>query len=87
MIGYKKLITPTELRPQLDVSDIGVPMWVPVTKRLPDTYTAVLVSDGEYVWIDSLEDDFDGDGNYIVWWDSSSVDFDKTVWMPLPKPL
>lgn len=61
--------------------------WIPVSERLPDTYTPVLVSDSKYVWIDSLEDDFDSNGNYVVWWDSSnSVDFDKTAWMELPKP-
>ena len=62
--------------------------WTPVSEGLPDTYTAVLVSDGKYVWVDSLEDDFDGNGNYGVWWDSSNlVDFDKTAWMPLPEPF
>ena len=61
--------------------------WIPISERLPDTYTAVLVSDGKYVWIDSLEDDFDSGGNYVVWWDSSNyVDFDKTAWMPIPEP-
>ena len=63
------------------------PKWISVSERLPDTYTDVLVSDGKYVWIDSLEDDFNENGNYVVWWDSSnSVDFDKTAWMPLPEP-
>lgn len=62
------------------------PKWISTKEQLPDTYTAVLVSDGKYIWIDSLEDDFDSSGKYVVWWDSSSsVDFDKTAWMPLPE--
>lgn len=87
LINMVGLTASAKCKPKFMIQGSSVPEWIPVNERLPDAYTAVLVSDGKYVWIDSLEDDFDGDGNYVVWWDSSnSVDFDKTAWMPLPEP-
>lgn len=60
--------------------------WIPVNKRLPDTGTSVLVSDGVYVWEDELQEDYE-DGKIIYWWDSQcGFDFNDTAWMPRPKP-
>ena len=60
--------------------------WIPVSKRLPDTGTSVLVSDGVYVWEDELQEDYE-DGKIVYWWDSQcGFDFNDTAWMPRPKP-
>ena len=60
--------------------------WIPVSKRLPDIGTSVLVSDGVYVWEDELQEDYE-DGKIIYWWDSQcGFDFNDTAWMPRPKP-
>lgn len=60
--------------------------WIPVSKKLPDTGTSVLVSDGVYVWEDELQEDYE-DGKTVYWWDSQcGFDFNDTAWMPRPKP-
>lgn len=60
--------------------------WIPCSERLPDTDISVLVSDGVYVWVDELQEDYE-DGKNIYWWDSQcSFDFNDTAWMPLPTP-
>lgn len=60
--------------------------WIPVSERLPDTDVPVLVSDGVYVWIDELQDDYE-DGVTLYWWDSENFfEFNDTAWMLLPKP-
>lgn len=60
--------------------------WIPVSERLPDTDVSVLVSDGVYVWIDELQEDYEN-GQTMYWWDSQNYfEFDKSAWMPLPKP-
>ena len=54
--------------------------WVPCTEKSPPIDEEVLVSDGKYIWMDSLqEDEFS-----FIWWDNYNDDVFKTAWMPLP---
>ena len=60
-----------------------LPAWVPVTKRLPEPDTNVLVKSGSFVSVWSLRE---GD---VYWEDEYSYFHDMcevTHWMPLPEP-
>ena len=64
-----------------------IPKWIPVTERLPEIHTNVLVVDKAHdMAVGSLEKIWDG----IVWvCPFSAVDDDDckiTHWMPLPEP-
>ena len=56
--------------------------WISSRDSLPDPDTPVLVSDGKFVWIDELQEDFEYDTT-VVWWDNFGDIYD-TAWIPLP---
>lgn len=59
------------------------PRWIPVTERLPEPDTNVLVRSGSFVSVWSLrEDDVYWEDEYSYFHDMCEV----THWMPLPKP-
>ena len=67
--------------------------WMPVSKRLPQPYTGVLVTDGVYVWSARCYPELMGKENPPYWgchgWGGYEMEPDfgyPTHWMPLPEP-
>lgn len=54
--------------------------WIPCAEEFPPIDKEVLVSDGKYIWVDSLQEDEVS----FIWWDNYNDDVFKTAWMPLP---
>ena len=69
------------------LKDLGKPIWIPVTERLPaatlgDVSERVLVTDGEYVAIV----EWFNFGECGSFWGYTGFGKDVTHWMPLPQP-
>lgn len=67
------------------------PRWIPISERLPEPNTLVLISTFDEVHIGCLDvyhEDYFESKNLIEWyWDESEEPIDEVVvaWMPLPK--
>lgn len=69
--------------------ECNMPVWIPVTERLPEYCRNVIVTDGEYVSMGWLDNYRDRNGTvYIIWYapNSSVNESHISHWMPLPKP-
>lgn len=66
----------------------AIPQWIPVTERLPEPNTEVLIFSGGFVDIGGCEKFYDFDSDEVVRWYVKEVGFSAEVthWMPLPKP-
>lgn len=53
--------------------------WIGMYEDTPPIDEEVLVSDGKYIWTDTLMDDGEG-----VYFDNSNCDIEKLWWMQLP---
>lgn len=63
------------------IEELNKPRWIPVTERLPEPDTNVLVKSGSFVSVWSLrEDDVYWEDEYSYFHDMCEV----THWMPLP---
>ena len=62
--------------------EAGKPKWIPVTERLPERNTEVLVCDTKEDYVSIWEHIGDGlwFGNEVIW-----ANEDITHWMPLPE--
>ena len=72
--------TPVQFREPNNEECKEHPDWVYVAENIPPYDEEVLVSDGKYVWTDTLLDN----GDYIYW--DSDHELEGTAWMALPEP-
>lgn len=71
--------TPIILRKPTEDELESHPNWDEVAENVPCYDEEVLVSDGKYIWIDTMLYE-DGE----VWWDNYCSNLEDTAWMPLP---
>lgn len=72
-------------QPTYTPAEIMAEMWVPVTERLPEEYTEVLVTDGDRVHIGGWYGRV-ADGPQWLNCTQDIGPLDVTHWMPLPQP-
>ena len=73
---YNEFGSPTQFHELIDKQPTAEAEWIPCeTSGMPPEGEAVLVSDGNRIWIDET----------VAWWGDRS-DWIGTAWMPLPKP-
>jgi len=62
------------------------PRWIPVTERLPEDLTFVLVVEDGTVFIAHCEHYYGEEEVFVEWHDTMYYPVSPTHWMPLPEP-
>ena len=94
--GYHdNYIQNSELADHLIANGVTIQKWIPVTERLPESKTQILVYGGKIeLWVNGVKQQIPSifigymrglDEGWFTW-DSSYYISDVTHWMPMPEP-